>query len=214
MTLLCAAACAMSVPPRFPETTNTPLVGPHCGRPERPCRCSSTDTDAGDPPEGRRRFEIRLPNTQGTASAVEIDGIGTVVRDESDPGGSCFYLDLRPGATYRFRYLAQAASRERGISVAFTIREARREGGWYDVLTQRCGSSDRSCQYESVSDWISAVEGGHRFHDPCGSTDLANMRVDGGLYDRRFTDAQFAFDLVVGSEPPLGRPGGACLGRK
>jgi len=204
--MLLVTACAVSGPPRFPETTNVPLVGPRCDQPERPCRCSVTGDDAGTPPEGRRRFELRLPSTRGTASALEIEGVGAVVRDERDPEGSCFYLDLRPGATYRVRYLAQAVSRERGISVAFTIREAGPEGGWYDVLTQRCGSSDRSCHYGSVSDWISAVEGGHRFHDPCGSTDLANMRVDGGLYDRRFIDAQFAFDLVVATEPPTGAP--------
>lgn len=133
-----------------------------------------------------------------------------MVRDEDDPEGSCFYMDLRPGATYSVRYLARAHSRERGISVAFRVRELADDGRWYDVLQQRCGSSDTPCHYESVSDWTRAVEGGHRFHDPCGSSQLEDMRVDGGLYDRRFSDAQFSFSIVLRQEGPLGPPRSNC----
>ena len=167
-------------------------------------------TDVGTPPEGLRRFEVQLPHTRGTASALVIEGVGAMVRDVDNPEGSCFYMDLRPGATYRVQYLAQSDNRDRGISVAFAMRELGPEGGWYNVISQRCGSSDTPCRYESVTDWTTAVEDGHRFHDPCGSTILDDMRVDGGLYDRHFIDAQFSFNLVLRDEPPIGTPGSSC----
>jgi len=168
----------------------------------------------GEPPEGFRRFEVRLPAARGTASAVVIDGLGALVRDEANPAGSCFYLDLLVGSTYQVRYLAQAEHRDRGVVAAFSLREAAPAGaGWYDVLHQSCGSRDEPCPYESPADWTAAIRGGHRFHDECGSTELENINIEGGLYDRRFIDVQFTFDLRVRSESPEGPPGSRCRRR-
>lgn len=204
-----STACTVAGPPAFPERITAPLAGPRCDDPHRPCRCVDDAESAGTPPEGVRRFEVRLPGTRGTASAVEIEGVGAVRREADDIAGSCFYLDLSPGATYRVRYLAQTDNRNRGITVAFSLRELGPEG-WYNVIQQRCGTADTPCRYESVSDWIRAVESGHRFHDPCSSSRIEGARVDGGLYDRHFIDAQFSFNLILRHHPPTEAPGSAC----
>lgn len=109
--------------------------------------------------------------------------------------------------------MAEGYNRERAISVAFSIREFSAEHGWYDVIRQRCGSNDTPCQYESIEDWTSTVRTGHRFHDPCGSTTIDNIRVDGGIYNFHFTDAQFSFDLRLNPDPPAGPPGSVCSGQ-
>lgn len=207
------AVCTPAGPPAFPDGTTAALAGPLCERQGGPCLCANSVAEVGQPPEGLRRFEVRLPSTRGTASAMAIDGVGTLLRDEENPGGSCFYLDLRPGATYHVRYLARAHSRERGISVAFGIREVGPRGSWYDVIAQRCGSSDEPCGYRSVADWTADFGGGGRFHDPCGSTLIEQVRVEGGIFDQRFEDAQFSFDLEVMPPPPERAPGSVCQRR-
>lgn len=203
-------ACTVPGPPAFPEAVSAQLVGPLCDRPGVPCQCTVSTGDVGTPPPGLRRFEVRLPAARGTSSAVVLNDIGALVRDEANPEGSCFYLDLRPGATYRVEYLAQAAQRERGITVDFSMRELSSDGRWYDVIQQHCGSNDEPCHYGSVSDWTQAVESGHRFHDPCGSTVIEGARVEGGLYDRSFIDAQFTFGLRLREEEPPMPPGSPC----
>lgn len=203
-------ACTAPGPPAFPEAISAPLVGPLCERPGQPCQCTINTGDVGTPSPGTRRFEVRLPPARGTSSALVIDGFGALLRDEANPEGSCFYLDLSPGATYRMQYLAQAAQRERGITVAFSMRELSPDGRWYDVIQQRCGSNDEPCHYESVSDWTQAVSGGHRFHDPCGSTYIEGIQVEGGLYDRTFIDSQFTFGLILREEDPPMPPGSPC----
>ena len=208
--LAALGACTVTGPPAFPDGTTAQLVGPLCESQSAPCLCADNAAETGAPPEGLRRFEIRLPATRGTASAAVVEGVGALLRDEDHPGGSCFYIDLRPGATYHLRYLARAHSRERGISVAFGIREVAPMGGWYDVISQQCGSSDSPCGYESVADWTAAFGGGHRFNDPCGSTLIEEVRVEGGIFDQRFEDAQFSFDLEVVAEPPTRAPGSSC----
>jgi hypothetical protein len=208
---LFVAACHVAGPPELPDAVTATLVGPRCDRPGRPCRCDLSQRPVGAPPAGHRRFEIRLPQAIGTRSAVDIDGIGAVVRDENDAEGSCFYLDLDPGATYRVRYLAAAHDRNRGLTAAFSVRELGPDGdSWYDVVQQRCGTNDTPCHHESVQDWTRSIEGGHRFHDPCGSTRIAGMRVDGGLYDRHFADVQISFDLTLRHHPPTAPPRSAC----
>lgn len=207
---LMGSACTVEGPPAFPDNTSAMLAGPLCDIPDQPCRCATDPSQAGQPAQGYRRFEIQLGNTRGTSSAVTVEGIGTFLRDESNPEGSCFYFDTRLGSTHHVRYLAQSSNRDRGISVAFNMREVADEQGWYSVLEQRCGSSSQSCRYESVEDWTRAISSGHRFHDRCGSTDLIDMRVDGGLYDRHFIDAQLTFDMLTRDEGPRGEPGGAC----
>jgi hypothetical protein len=157
-----------------------------------------------------RRFEVRLPAARGTSSALVIEGVGAMLRDEDNPEGSCFYLDLRPGATYSVQYQAQAHQRERGITVSFSMRELSPDGRWYDVIQQQCGSNDEPCHYESVSDWTQAVSGGHMFHDPCGSSYVEGVRVEGGLYDRTFIDSQFTFGLILREEDPQLPPGSPC----
>ena len=207
---LTLTACNTVRPPAFPDATTAALAGPSCQGSGQACRCALSSSDVGTPPPGLRRYEVRLPSTQGTASAVVIDGVGALVRDQGNPDGSCFYVDLRPGATYRVQYMAQAQSRERGISVSFSMKELGPEGNWYDVIQQICGSNDEPCGYESVSDWTEAVSGGHRFHDPCSSSLVEGIRVDGGLYDRRFIDAQFTFGLRLHEQPPTQPPGSVC----
>ena len=90
------------------------------------------------------------------------------------------------------------------------MREVGPEGGWYDLLEQRCGTSDTPCRYESVRDWTAAISGGHRFHDSCGSARLMGMRVEGNVLERHLTDGELSFDMNLRHEGPLGSPGGRC----
>lgn len=207
---LAGAACAVEGPPAFPRETTATLAGPLCARPGRPCRCADDAGEAGTAAPGMRRFEVRLPAVQGTSSAVAVEGIGSMVRDEASSEPSCFYFDGRLGATYQVRYLVAAQDRERGLSIAFEMRELSDEGAWYDVLLQRCGTAREPCHYEGIHDWTEAISGGHRFHDRCGSTRLTGMRVDGGTYGHQITDGQLSLEMNLRQEGPVGPPGGSC----
>jgi len=210
LATLVSTSCMVPQTPTLPEATSAPLVGERCTAGTSPCRCVAPGESPGSPAEGHRRFEVLLPRNQGTRNAVVIEGLGAMVGDTSQPEDSCYYIDLPIGASPQVTYMAESENRDRGLTVGFSIREAGADGGWYGVLEQHCGSGQTPCRYESVEDWTSAVEGGHRFHDPCGSTSLDGMRVDGGLYNRHFTDAQLTFTLILSHDPPEGLPGSAC----
>ena len=123
--------CNVMGPPAFPDSITAALAGPRCDQAGQPCRCEGPEV--GEPPEGYRRFEVRLPYAPRTASAVVIEGVGAVVRDAGDLDGSCFYIDLRPGATYRVQYLAQGEDRNWGIAVAFDVIAFGSSNGCFDV---------------------------------------------------------------------------------
>ena len=164
-----APACG---PPQLPaieshHRTQAVLAGPLCG--DRLCECRETATHAGQPQEGKKRFEFRL----GPAANKLWVSIGDQILYKDEQQASlCFYVDLPSG---QHEVLLHARHKQ-GIAAGLTVSEMHTTNyWWYDTLRFRCGAPG-SCDHAALHAYKASVASYPRnLHDPCGSTKIHNL---------------------------------------
>ena len=192
----------------MPTATTAPLMGSMCGSPGQPCRCADEGENLGDVPAGKKRFEFRLAQVGDTETAVTLGGIGTLLRPSGQQGDRCFYVDLGAGEAVPVTAHARGARRERGMAIAYTIREYDPQSrGFYTVVHQQCGDATSVCPHDDSGDWGAEFSNGRGGWDPCSSTRVEGYQAEGGFYDRHATDVDISFTLKVYRFVPRRRPG-------
>ncbi|MGE0870202.1 MAG: hypothetical protein AB7P03_16680 [Kofleriaceae bacterium] len=171
------AACGggktqIEIGPVPPRQTGAPLVGPLCQPAE--CKCREGDTDAGEPEEGKKRFEIRLGPSPQALWVTLPEG---VLYKSAERAQACFYVDLAPGTvTAELR-----ASDKDGVSAAMTVKElGTSTKSWYDTFAFECGSPG-VCSFDELQSNKATYASYQRgLHDPCGSVKIRNIMWDHG----------------------------------
>jgi hypothetical protein len=195
---LAVVSCGSATATDMPTTTTARLFGAMCGVPGQPCRCADELEDLGHVTAGRKRFEVRLGQVSESESAVTIDGVGTLVRPPGEQGDRCFYLDLAAPSSYAVTVHGRGASRERGVAVAYMIREYDpRTRRFYMLVNQQCGDATSVCPHDDAGDWSTEYANGRGGWDPCSSTRIERYEAMGGFYDRHPTDVDITFTMRV-----------------
>ncbi len=165
-----------------PARTEAVLAGPLCQGDA--CRCRESDDDAGSPPGGFKRFEVRLGPSDDPLWAT-VDGMVLFKSDQRPE--SCFYVDLKTGK----HAVALRGRGKQGLSAAIAIAE---QGGaedatwWYRTFDFQCGTPGQ-CDLETIENWKREVAKLAGKHDPCGSTKVQGMRWETGrMPDRNHPD--------------------------
>lgn len=169
-------AAAASSPPVVnldkdpPPRTEAVLVGPLCEG--SACRCREGDDDAGQPPAGHKRFEVRL-GVADDPMWVVVDGM--ILYKSRDRPESCFYVDLVPG---KHAIGLRAVGDAEGMSAALAVGE---QGGaedatwWYRTFDFQCGTPE-PCDVGTLEAWKREAAVMEGKHDPCGSTKVEQIR--------------------------------------
>lgn len=207
-SLVWLAACGGATAGDLPSTTSAPLVGSLCGTPGVPCRCADEGEGLGDVPAGKKRFEVRLGQVSDSETGVTMPGVGTMRRASGQQGDQCFYVDLPAGRSQHVTVHARGARRERGMAVAYIVREYDpRAHAFYTLVRQQCGDATSVCPHDDAGDWSAEYSNGRGHWDPCSSTRVEHYQAMGGFYDRHPTDVDISFDLKVYSFVPRRQPG-------
>jgi hypothetical protein len=173
-----------------PARTEAVLVGPLCQGDA--CRCREGDDDAGSPPAGFKRFEVRLGPSNDPLWAI-VDGMVLLKSDQRPE--ACFYVDLKPGE----HAVALRGRGDRGLSAAIAIAE---QGGaedatwWYRTFDFQCGTPGQ-CDLETIERWKAEVAKLAGKHDPCGSTKVQRMRWETGRMPDRTHPDDLALHLTL-----------------
>lgn len=164
----------------------------------------------------------------GTRIGARVAGVGTAVRPDDDPGERCFRVDLEPGSVYDVELVAISTERNRPISARWDVHElaasvlfpggpagepgalpASRRPALYTTFSTGCGTLSGPCQLEGARTWLEDIAGSYGEWDPCGSTQIRAMRVEGADLpnDGRLSDVVISFQLVLKRNPPERPPG-------
>ncbi len=174
LTLLCLHACSgsqsvSSMPPVPAPDTRATLAGPLCENAE--CRCSDDPAEAGQAPDGYKRFKVELGPTEHELWAT-IDG--NQLYKSLERASACFYLDLEAGE----HPISMRASGEGGFGAHMQVSElGGAEGPWmYPTFDFHCGAPGL-CDAEGLRRWKQNAKGvSAGKHAPCGSVRI--MGVD------------------------------------
>jgi hypothetical protein len=173
---------AIGPPPA--HQTEGAFAGPLCSGDR--CKCRSGADDAGEPPEGYKRFELRLKSAQQLWATI---GTNHLYKNAEAPE-TCFYVDLPSGDTP----VELRASDPNGVSAEWTISEyGSKPKSWYDTFRFECGNPG-VCSFEEIDsrkEEYSTMKRG--LHDPCGSTKLKAVSWDTG----KAPDNQHPSELLV-----------------
>ncbi len=160
-------------PPPAPSTVAT-LAGNLCDGQVCQCRAADAPGDggAGAPPEGVKRFEIRVGPSEH-ALWVTVDDMvlyKSVARAED-----CFYVDLGAGD----HKLGLRAANPGGVSAAVKVSEyADATQSWYDTFQFACGAPG-VCSYDELAEYKESLGKYKRdIHDPCGSVKVKGLAWD------------------------------------
>jgi hypothetical protein len=160
---------AIGAPPA--KSTEAVLAGPLCEGGH--CKCRSGADDAGAPPEGQKRFEIRLKSAQQLWLTLH----GMRLYKSAEAPEACFYVDLPSGDTP----VEMRASDPNGVSAEWTISEyGTKTKSWYDTFRFECGNPG-VCSFDEIASKKAEYGNMPRgLHDPCGSTRLKGISWDTG----------------------------------
>ena len=173
---------AIGAPPG--KTTEAVLAGPLCEGDH--CKCRSGADDAGQAPEGQKRFEIRLKSAQQLWATVR----GNKLFKSAEAPEACFYVDLPAGDSP----VELRASDPNGVSAEWQISElGAKTKSWYDTFRFECGNPG-VCSFDEIAghkaEYATMKRG---LHDPCGSTKLEGLSWDTG----KAPDNQHPSELLV-----------------
>lgn len=210
----CAGAQRPAPIPRPPApATRATLVGPLCDAGHCKCRQDVPGGDAGKPPKGRKRYEIRLGPT-GNELWATVDDM--VLYKSKERATACFYVDLTPGA----HAVTLRAHEPHGFGARIAISELGAKGPWwYHTFLFDCGAPG-TCDRNELAEFrtqVVRVEHSERhLFDPCGSTKVRRIHWQ----IRRMPDDLHPSDLLLrlvldvykfAPQHPSGNP--ACAGR-
>ena len=170
-------------PPPATQTEGA-FAGPLCSGDR--CKCRSGADDAGEPPEGHKRYEVRLKSAQQLWATV---GANHLYKNAEAPE-ACFYVDLPTGDTP----VELRASDPNGVSAEWTISEyGSKAKTWYDTFRFECGNPG-VCSFEEIDSRKAELSNMTRgLLDPCGSTKLKGVSWDTG----KAPDNQHPSELLV-----------------
>jgi hypothetical protein len=173
---------AIGAPPA--KATEGVLVGPLCSGDR--CKCRSGADDAGEPPEGHKRYEVRLKSAQQLWATIG----GTRLYKNPEATEACYYVDLPSGDTP----VELRASDANGVSAEWSISEyGSKAKTWYDTFRFECGNPG-VCSFEEIDSRKAEYSNMKRgLHDPCGSTRLKAVSWDTG----KAPDNQHPSELLV-----------------
>jgi hypothetical protein len=199
--------------PRFPPETTLRASGARCGA-GKACSCRSLAGGEGQAEEGiaagHKRFEFRLPRTP-SALWVAVEGKGVFYKPPEVLAPTCFYVDLPPGQ-HRVNLRGEKRDPEVGLQAALELYEHGPKGPfWYRVFDFVCGGNANRCTRAAAQGWIDFQRKLPRgVLDPCSSTMVRGVSVDGVREERLLTDfldLDLAFTLKLYAFEPYRSPG-------
>jgi hypothetical protein len=160
---------AITAPPA--KATEGVLAGPLCSGDR--CKCRSGADDAGEPPEGHKRYEVRLKSAQQLWATIG----GNRLYKNAEATEACYYVDLPTGDTP----VELRASDANGVSAEWSISEyGSKAKTWYDTFRFECGNPG-VCSFDEIDSRKAEYSTMKRgLHDPCGSTRLKAVTWDTG----------------------------------
>jgi hypothetical protein len=188
--------------PTVASATTVTFAGARCAAGSCSCRePGRDDAETAPPPDGSKRFEIRLSAAGGTG-ALDLSGLGTVATAPSPDALSnvrdtCAYIDVPSGSTHDATFVAKESAPGQGVAPRLRIAEYGPKGHfWYDLIAITCEGPDGRCDRDAADRWAVAARQRKRGRlDPCGSTVVTKLvwetsggqaARDGGLF-RDFT---------------------------
>jgi hypothetical protein len=160
---------------------------------------------------GHKRFEFRLPRTPSPIW-VAVEGKGVFYKPPESLAPSCFYLDLTPGE-HRVNLRGEKRDPEVGLQAGLEIYEHGPKSGpyWYRVFDFVCGGNANRCTKGAAQSWVEFQRKLPRgVLDPCSSTMIRGVGVDGVREERLLTDfldLDLAFTLKIYGFEPYRSPG-------
>jgi hypothetical protein len=173
------------------------LAGPRCRPDTGTCRCRTRGDDAESepPPEGYKRFEIRM-SADGGQATLASPAFGTLTTTGARE--ACFYFDAPAGTTHEVTFTSRPERREAGVTPRLAIAEYGPAGPyWYDVISVACVGADGRCTKAGATAWADRVRQQRRGRqDPCGSVVVSGLGWEtSGAEDRR--DGGYLHDFSV-----------------
>jgi hypothetical protein len=177
-------------------------TGQETGQESCRCRVPGDDAESDAPPEGKKRFEVRL-SADGGSAALSLSDLGRI--EVSGPREACFYLDLPSGSTRDMAFLARADSAALGVAPRLEMSEYGPAGPyWYALFSVECRDDQGGCTRQAADAWASRLVSQRKRGrlDPCGSAVISKLawdtsggqaERDGGLY----RDLNVRFSLEV-----------------
>jgi hypothetical protein len=194
------AACGSSekrleFPATPEEKTLATLAGHRCTTGDY-CACrraadAEDNTEKAPPPEGHKRFELRIASSDGRAWVV-IDGKDQLFKS-TERIEDCFYLDL-PNGDHTISMRAKADSEQGGVGAGLKVLEyGPQTNAWYEIFQMTCGAPG-ACDKDSLVEWKQRAEADRRtIWDPCSSTKVKGIAWETG----RMPDALHPEELTV-----------------
>ncbi len=180
--------------------TTVTLAGARCRAGSCQCRePGRDDEETVPPPEGAKRFEVRMSAAGGTAS-FDLSDVGRVATPNASADENkevCAYVDVPVGSTHDAVFVVAESKRGGGIAPRLSIAEYGPKGPyWYDVVAITCEGPGGLCDRAAADRWGAAARQRKRGRlDPCGSAVVTKLiwetsggqgERDGGLF-RDFT---------------------------
>lgn len=199
-----ATALLPGASPSVAPLTTVTLAGARCSAGACECRTAGRDdAETSPPPEGSKRFEIRISAAGGTAS-LDLSNLGVVATGATAEADTCAYIDVPSGSAHDATFLARETTRGRGVAPRLSIAEYGPKGPyWYDLVKISCDGPDGRCDRPAAEDWATAAKQRKRGRlDPCGSSVVTKLGWetsggqavrDGGL----FLDFTARFNMEV-----------------
>lgn len=195
------------------------VAGTRCKNGRCTCRAGRDNRELAPPPEGSKRFEIRVWADGGKAvlKSAELGVFGG-----GGPEPTCYYVDIPEGSKQEVQFVAMEGQTGGGIAPGLSIAEygptqpADRKGDpayWYDILKVGCSGQNGRCDRWAADDWAKTARQRKRGRlDPCGSTVISHLEWEttGGLGDRDggyFRDFTVKFGMEVKRFPTQFAPG-------
>jgi len=179
-------------------SASVPLAGARCrGRTSScVCRVNVDEAETDPPPQGQKRFEIRLSADGGTAS-LESASLGRF--QAAGPQEACFYLDVPAGSSSDLAFVARADRPQNGVAPRLRVAEYGPKGPWwYEVMAVDCIGQQGRCDRQGVDTWSARTvkERKRGRMEPCGSAVVSGLawETSGGQAER---DGGLFRDLTV-----------------
>lgn len=161
-----ASQVDISAPPD--KRTSGVFAGPLCTG--ETCTCATNVADVGTPPDGYKRFEVRLNSAQQLWFKIRDN----VMYKDAERPEACFYVDLPSGETA----IEMRASEPNGVSAAWSVKELGTIAQtWYETFTFNCGNPG-VCSFEELRD--KKAEYADPKRDKCGSVKIKGLTWDTG----------------------------------